>query len=261
MKCGLAAGLAILLAACAWLTPPPALATPSADASSLFRSANDAYAAGSYEEAEVIYRQLVSQGVDTAAVRYNLGAAIYRQGRIGPAILEMEKAARHSPQDQDIQASLEFMREQTLDRTSESSARTTTFFVERLLALTTPGQDAAGFIVVWLLCGLVVALYLISSSHRVRRALIWALAGLSLPLGLLGGSVAMKTWLEASRRQAVVLAEKAEVRSGPDAENTALFTVHEGLKVRLRESQGSWARISLENGLSGWVESDTLGAI
>jgi tetratricopeptide (TPR) repeat protein len=247
--------LALLLAA-----GSTAVAAPG-DAPGLFASGNEAYVSGRYDEAAGAYRQLLSQGVDTAAVRYNLGASLYRLGQLGPAILEMEKAARHAPQDPDIAASLEFLGSLTLDRTTGSSARTTTFFVERLLAFSTPGQDAAAFAVGWILAGLVLALYQFSISHRARRAAVWALAILGLPLALLAGSVVLKTWLEASRRQAVVLAEKADVRSGPDEENTTLFTIHEGLKVRLRGSQGSWARISLENGLSGWVESDTLGAI
>ena len=50
-------------------------------------------------------------------------------------------------------------------------------------------------------------------------------------------------------------------QSGPGEDNTTLFTVHEGLKVRLRDQQGSWWHVSLDNGLNGWLPSDSLGVI
>jgi SH3-like domain-containing protein len=51
---------------------------------------------------------------------------------------------------------------------------------------------------------------------------------------------------------------KADIRSGPGRENVTVFTVHEGIFVRVRGEAAGWYQVSLPNGWSGWVEKDVL---
>ncbi|HKY32782.1 MAG TPA: tetratricopeptide repeat protein [Candidatus Polarisedimenticolia bacterium] len=236
-------------------------AAPAAEAERLFAAGNEHYAAGRFEEAAGHYAQLVNQGFDSPVVRYNLGNAHFKLGRIGAAILEYEKAARMDPADPDVQANLEFVRSLTADKPPEASARTTGFFVERLLALTTPEQDALLFIGVYLLAGAAGAAAILARSRRVRAGAVLAGALMLPPMAAAGGALAWKTWRAGRVVEAVVLRERVDVLSGPGEENTTLFTVHEGLKVIVRGTQGSWSEVRLDNGLSGWVPGETLGAI
>jgi uncharacterized protein YgiM (DUF1202 family) len=54
---------------------------------------------------------------------------------------------------------------------------------------------------------------------------------------------------------------EVNVLSGAGEENPTLFTVHEGLKVRLRSRAGEWAQVSLDNGLVGWLPSPAVKEI
>ena len=60
---------------------------------------------------------------------------------------------------------------------------------------------------------------------------------------------------------AVVLAETADVVSAPAADGTPLFTVHEGLRVRIRARREGWAQIVLASGMNGWIPASALGVV
>ena len=244
-----------------WASPHLAPAASPPEERAIFAAGNDQYAAGKFEEAARHYRQLLNQGFQSEAVHYNLGNALFKMGQIGQAILQYEKAAALAPNDPDVRENLEFLRTLTVDRSSGVGAQTTAFFVERLLALTTVDQDAGMFGGIFALIGVLAGVLIVSGSPRLRAAMVWGIALMSLPLLLVGISFGVKLHREATVAHAVVLQEKVDVRSGPGEENTTLFTVHEGLKVRLRSEQGSWYQVSLESGLSGWVPAPALGVI
>ena len=55
--------------------------------------------------------------------------------------------------------------------------------------------------------------------------------------------------------EAIVFSGTVNVLSGPKEGSTTLFVIHEGLKVEILESTGSWDRIILPNGSIGWIEN------
>ncbi len=254
-------GVALAAALCISSIGAPAAASPQQEAASLFSAGNELYAAGTYDEAARQYRQLLNMGISTAAVHYNLGGALFKAGRLGPAILEYEKAARLDTRDPDIQANLSYLVSLTADKSAEVGAQTTSFFVERLLALTSIDQDAAAFALAWVALGALAAVRLASRSRRVRYAVVWGMAVVALPVLAEGAIFSTKLYRAATLSEGIVLDERVDVRSGPGEENTTLFTVHEGLKVRVRSRQGSWMQVSLDNGLNGWMSASSLGVI
>ena len=60
---------------------------------------------------------------------------------------------------------------------------------------------------------------------------------------------------------AIALAEVVTARSGPDIDQTEVFIMHEGTKVRVVRSEGDWSLVRLENGLGGWVRVDQIEPI
>jgi len=251
----------VLMFLVAVLAAVPALALSRDEAARLFAEGNDLYTAGKYEEAAGRYQQMVDQGFRSEAVHFNRGNALFKLNRLGPAILEYERAARLAPLDEDVQANLQYARSMTADKPSEGGARTTAFFMERLLELTSADQDAAFFTGVYLALGALAGLRILARGVRWRRVAIAGMIVLSLPLAVSGASLAIKMYRAATLRQAVVLRARVDVLSGPGEDNTTLFTVHEGLRLEVRDRQGSWSRVSLDNGLSGWVPAETLGTI
>lgn len=225
-----------------------------------FAGAGHAYEAGDFAQAEIGYRALLEEGARAPEVYYNLGSALYRQGKLGAAILSYERALRLDPGDADTLHNLEHCRQQIADR-DEPPRHWTTLAYQAwsrrvgssgeawiLLSLYLPGMAALG---VWVL----------HSGERVRRAARFAavlLLTLALPAAALVG---VRAAVESGNPEAVVLADKVEGRSGPGADNAVLFSVHEGLKVQVRNRAGDWVQVLLPNGLNGWVPDSALETI
>ena len=81
------------------------LCTVFAGPSDGFKSANELYDAGKFAEAAAVYEKIEPK---TAHVYYNLGNAHFREGKLGLAILDYERARRLAPRDPDIVANLKF---------------------------------------------------------------------------------------------------------------------------------------------------------
>jgi cytochrome c-type biogenesis protein CcmH/NrfG len=82
------------------------------------QAANQLHEAGQYEDATTAYEHLVNQGVAESTLFYNLGNAYFKQGEVGRAILNYDRAARLNPRDADIQANRELARLQVVDQFS-----------------------------------------------------------------------------------------------------------------------------------------------
>jgi len=51
----------------------------------------------------------------------------------------------------------------------------------------------------------------------------------------------------------VVVAPSAAAREGPQEKAVSHFEIHEGTTVRVEDEDGSFRRVKLANGLTGWI--------
>jgi tetratricopeptide (TPR) repeat protein len=235
-------------------------AAPAGPLEERFDAAGRAYEKGAFAEAGREYRALLEQGVRAPEVFYNLGNAAFRLGRLAEAILNYERALRLDPGDEDARHNLEFCRRQIVDR-EEAPAH---WIVSAYQAWTRlAGRDGEA----WLLLALYVpgmialAVWIAARGEMPRRSARFAalgLLGLALPAG---GLVGLRAALEAGPPAAIVMVEKAEGRSGPGEDHAVLFTVHEGLRVQVRNRSGEWAHVLLPNGINGWLPASSLEEI
>ena len=88
------------------------------------------------------------------------------------------------------------------------------------------------------------------------------LASLALVAGLLLQAVAAgrQLFLD-THRGAVVLGTEVPVRSGPGIDFPAPYTLHEGARVRTRESAGPWTEVEYSADVTGWLPTASLEPI
>jgi len=254
-------GLYVPVLAAALLFGSAVRAATVSSAQDHFASGNAAYERGAYLEAVTIYQELASTGISSAALQYNLGNALFKAGRLGEAILAYERARRLDPHDPDVADNLDYLRTLTVDRIPPASSPLTALGITFVMDLTSAEQDALILLATWLAAGLAFAVGLAVSRESVRKAALYAAAALMIPVLLSGGNLALKSYLQATRAYGVVLEREANVLSGAGDENPTLFTVHEGLKVRVRGRTADWVQVSLDNGLSGWLPAATVREI
>lgn len=250
----------LLPLALALALPAPAAAqvaevlTP-AGAEAAFRAANDACLKDDAKACVEGYEKLFAAGYGGADLEYNLGTAYLRQGRVGPAVLHLERALRQDPSDADARANLERAQRLRVDKLVGTPEETggEEPLATRIASHTRVDRWAIAFLVLWALGGLALVLQrLLSSAGRRALALV---AGLALVLAALpcGAVTAFHYFVREHARDAVIVAPSLPVREGPRETFKAPFEVHEGLKVRVLDEEGGFRRIRLANGLQGWV--------
>ncbi len=237
-------------------------ATNAASCNEWFQNANAFYEAGVHDSALAYYAKILDAGMKNSAVYYNIGNCYYRLMMPGMARLYYEKAAALSPNDPDIEANINFITSIIVDRQAggdnkESDFLTSVFYgIHTLLPLNT--QLIA-------VCGLLFILSVIASAMLMKRGLarLWLAYGASLCALLIiavGISAGYKIYALENNQYAVILSASIDAKNQPSG-NQTLFTAHEGTKLQIRKTVGEWSLVSLSNGASGWVLTNTLGKI
>ena len=233
------------------------------EAEELFREGVDSYQDGNYNEAVEKWEELISKGYRDARIYYNLGNAYFRAGSYGRAVLSLERAARLSPNDGKIRDNLKFVRARLKDNFDDGTLSASIAFrilkgLENLLPLSTLRAAVTGLN--YLLC-LSIALLLLLRSNHVRSAATFGgtiIFALLLIFSILFGLNYYKSHVVEG---GVIVSLSVTGRSSPRQDATVLFVVHEGTKVRIWDEVGDWTRVSLPNGLTGFILKDTLEKI
>lgn len=222
--------------------------------SNTLQTANALYSNGRYAEAIRAYETLVDQGVDDAALYYNLGNAYYQSGDLGHAILNYRRAEQLAPRQADIQHNLALARQQT----GTAAPTVPTTFVASYLTTIAPtltlNETAVIALGLWTaVCGLVWAIRRQESGKR-RTALQYSLVPVSLLLLLavftLGGRLHTANQLP----NAVLIAQTADLHSGPGAQFASDTQLSGGAEVTLYQTRGDWSQIGLPGSATrAWV--------
>jgi tetratricopeptide (TPR) repeat protein len=222
----------------------------------LFSQANSEYRKGNYGPAEQIYSRILASGVESGPLYFNLGNAYYKQKQLGDAIYYWEKALQKSPGDHNARENLELANLMIVDRVESPADPFPLRALNGALVLLTVTQDGWLTIVLFFIANGLFASYLLMNTRFAFRALIGSLVTAFL-FAVFACSFLWKTYDRDFRKKAIVIEQKADVRSGPGFENITVFTIHEGLKIRVHDSNNGWRQISLPNGWTGWLrESD-----
>jgi len=233
----------------------------SVDATKLFQSANQLYSQGKFKAATEQYRKITESDFANEAVYYNLANAYFKQNQIGQAILYYEKAKRLSPSDREISENLDLARTRIVDKMESSQDSFLWRQVSRLMSWLPLNFETGLAVALFVGANGLFTLFLEARSERFRRALLVGSAALFAVFLVVGVSNALRIYQSVTDLEAVILAEKADVLSGPGQDNPTLFSIHEGLKVKVQSQVSDWSQISLENGWTGWIRVADLGMI
>ena len=229
---------------------------------SLWTVGTAAYSDGNWAAAEDAWTDIRALGLESPQLYCNLGDALFKQDDLAHAILNYERALKLDPSYADARHNLAFAQTQLQDKIEAVPD----FFLEvwgRKLCWLLPSDTWAllflGLLAVTLGC---VLLFLL--GRRVAARKTGFIAGIvALVLALLCLDFAF--WQRADYRKAdsaIVTCAVTTVQSAPGRDSAKdLFVLHEGTKVKLLDSVGSWRNIELADGRQGWLESDDLEVI
>jgi len=223
----------------------------------LFQKGNQSYDEGKFDQAIQEYEKILDFKIRNFQVFYNLGNAYFRQNQLGKAILSYHRALALKPGDEDAQANLAFVKLFTLDKIEEQQIN---LFSNLLLwYLNLSSKD--GFALLssfFYILSIVMGIRMLFLGAK-KYLLLGFLSFLILFL-ICGSSLWTKIHFD-SQDYGVVIVSQVEVRSGPGQDYVLQLTGHEGLELRVDEEAEGWYRISLPNGIKGWIPKQSVEII
>ena len=250
-----AAALAIM----ALLALPAAMNAQADYPDSLWNAANQAYAEGRWTEAVEGYETMVGASLESAALWCNLGNAYYRTGNMPKAIVCYERALKVDPSYEDARFNLDFLNAQIQDRIDPVPELILKTWMRKVSHMLDSDAWAVCFLFLFALTLAMLLLFILSPGVAGRRAGFFTalvsllLAAASLSFSLWQKSEYMKT------DSAIVMRPVSSVKSSPSYESAKdLFVLHEGTKVWVIDSVGSWNNIELADGRQGWIPSSDI---
>lgn len=233
------------------------------------QQADSAYAADNFTLAEELYLKAASeQGVSTTLF-YNLGNAYYRQGNLGKAVVNYERALKLDPSNADARTNLEFVKGQITDKEPDSSS-VVGKSIDRIISAF--HADAWAWIALALFAVFIgaAAAYLFSEAVFVRKtAFFGGLVVFVLTVCAVAVSFAAANRTEADN-YAIILPPASQLSTSPRearSQSEQAFLLHEGTKVEVIDSVsspgegGKWLEVRVPTGERAWIKSSDVERI
>ncbi len=226
----------------------------------LWDKANAAYSEGRWEDAASGYEMIVSLGLESPQLYYNAGNAWFKADNLGKAIVNYERALKLDPSFSDARYNLEFANSRTQDRIDAVPEFVLKTWILKLCYLLDSDAWAVIFIVMLaLFCAMLLLFFLAPTTAWKRTGFIAAIVCFLLGGAALGFSVHQKNdyFLH---DEAIVMKPVISTKSSPEG-TMDLFILHEGTKVKIIDSVGTWTNVEISDGRQGWVQSGEIEII
>ena len=219
-------------------------------------TAIEAYRAGDYATAEANWKAALTNELsseDRGRLLYNIGNAVYRQGRVTESIAWYSSCIRTTPRDGFAWSNLEFARrEKEMPAADRGDLRST---VARILSAV--DRSEAGWMM--LLCIALWSLALVMEA--VRGGSLWRRLSFLGFIAVLISSAPLAWQLSVEKEFPVAMVIEqpaAALRTEPGEEHSAVAQAGAGTRVQLLDELGDWVRIQTDQDERGWTPSSSV---
>jgi tetratricopeptide (TPR) repeat protein len=221
----------------------------------LWQKANAFYNQKAYDSAAYCFEQIASQHPAEAEVYYNLGNTYYKLNRIGPAVLNYERALFYKPSYKEAQDNLYLTQGRISNRIP---AVKDIFFIRWWKGITAPANANTWAVVSLLLFLAIIALLLTKrlNKHSLPSQIAIALASIWI-ITLIVAIASSNKRHDSSK--GVVMQEGAEFALQPGGKSQSL--IPEGTTVKWEEERTEWVEVELPDGRTGWIRKSALTKI
>lgn len=219
----------------------------------IFRSANQDFEAGSYDQAALKYESLVEKGLLSADLFYNLGTTLYRLDRPGEAMLFLRRAQVLDPSLPEVRQNIEVLRNRVgiLEFSDSDFDR----FVRALPAST---GHWVGSALLWIAAIAVAAGYAIPRLRPNRSGLITLAIVLAMVAFVAFRIDDYRATRLAPENFSIVVAPDAQALTAPAPDASPVIDLPPGSEVRTIQATGPWRYVDIPDDLRGWVRAETV---
>lgn len=227
------------------------------DTRSLFKTANTYYQNKQYEEAAHFYLQVLQQDRNNVNACFNLGNTYYHLHHFPEAILYYEKAAKLQPDNKYVKQNLALTNNKLFTKLEFSKEFFVTQYSKNFFNGHSSNQWARWMLIALWTGTICLLIYFARRSSAFRTAGMITMA--------LSVFFAIATWSryrqEREAGYAVIFSDKTPLLQTPVDASRVVDSIQAGMKVKLTDHDGKWAKIELPNGKQGWIRNDSFEQI
>jgi len=227
-----------------------------ADHSSIWNKANSFYVQKQFDSAALYYEQLAKLKPLNAAVYFNLGNTYYRLNKVGSAVLNFERALKTDPDYFEAKENLALAKERV---TGHIRPAENIFFVRWWENLTRADKavswSVSSVIVFIVFIGLI---FLRRFNNQIKQRIPSQLVGIMFLVFIYLFTLSLiSTNKSISHDSGVVMQQDAPILT-KDMKGKPTVLVPEGTTVSIVKENGEWTEVSLPDGRTGVMRSNTI---
>ncbi|MFH1504138.1 MAG: tetratricopeptide repeat protein [Candidatus Omnitrophota bacterium] len=224
---------------------------------SVFSKANKFYEQTEYDKAITEYENIIDRGLESGNIYYNLGNCYLKQGQLGKAILNYERANRLIPRDRGLQSNYKYAKSLIKGPGGEPKEIWVIRLKNSFFNQWTVDGIALLLFYLYISLILLMALGIIFKVSKVKITYILIVLGLFLSVS----AVSLFERIAFLKTQAVVIQEKVEAKFEPLDKAVTHFSLYEGIKVSIISSKSQWYKVRRADKKSGWIQASALEKI
>lgn len=224
----------------------------------LFKEANDLYKVGKYEEAVDLYKKIENQNLISSDLYYNLGNCYYKLNHVAETIYNYEKALLIDPLHEDANNNLVFAKRLTIDNIEALPKTVLQKFDEQYIKKLSYNNWAVLAVAFSILGSFLFLLFYFSYTPSKKR-FFFTTSIICLLFLIVSISLSYKEYrFSTTNVEAIIFAEKTDIKNAPTLNSEHAFTLHEGTKVKVLDSVDNWKKIKIDDGKIGWIDAADL---
>ncbi|MEI8278468.1 MAG: tetratricopeptide repeat protein [Bacteroidota bacterium] len=218
----------------------------------LWQKGNKFYQQKEYDSAAAYLERVAASNPQDAEVYYNLGTTYYRLNKIGPAILNYQRALRIKPSYKEAKDNLLLTESRILNRVSSAPD---IFFVRWWKSITN-GTHAN----TWAIITLLIFLSILASvwMMRIKKSDDLLQTRANVVLGIVWVLFLIISIVSAGNKSqhnmAVVMQSDAPLMATMAGAGKPQIYLPEGTTIELKNETNEWAEVMLPDGRYGWIQ-------
>ena len=214
----------------------------------LFEKANKAYNNSDYTSAITLYDSILTIGLESSELYYNLGNCHYKAQDWANAIWHYEKSLKLEKNDKTTQ-NLELANLKIIDRIEDIPQLFYKKWWSSFISIFNMfSWQLISILIVWLALTIKILGQFTNYKKEHFLSILYSLA-------LISFFATYSTYQRnITKKEAIIFTSSIVVNSAPTTNSTNLFSLHSGSKIEILDTIGEWINIKIENGSSGWIK-------
>ena len=213
----------------------------------LFEKANKAYNNSDYTSAITLYDSILTLGLESSELYFNLGNCNYKAQAWANAIWHYEKSLKLEKNDKTIQ-NLELANLKIIDRIEEIPQL---FYIKWWSSFISIFNIFSWQLISILIFWLALIIKILSQFTNYKKkhflSILYSFALISV------FATYSSYQVNITKKEAIIFTSSIVVNSAPTINSTNLFSLHSGSKIEILDTIGEWINIRIANGNEGWI--------